>query len=394
MNKKKQTDTTAEHKSTITVSGIIQASASIFNVLFIEEKILLFIWVIGFGIVVASRTGVPNFYSIFTAYLRFFSLYFVMLFMSTRILFGIYEKWKSPSTKPGKSLKYILSGDSTNFVPGKFEYIYNGSPNSFYLSSNIIGTDLTFIRCVIMFFCNLALYSNLKIRYPFLVDITKGDHFFANLDNLLLGSQFVPSIEEWFRTNPSVMEYFTSMYMHDYVWFVALVAILYFRKDTFALRWLFGAVCITYMVSIIVTAIYPSAGPCFLEPERFQWLKGTSIGNSQQSLAAFYIHSKKAIMIGEGLKSVPFVGIAAFPSLHVGHMIVLLVIGLKRVPLFSAWMFWVTIATFLATIGFGWHYAVDGFAGVLIAGGITEGLYHTMKRSAEKSYHANEATIL
>lgn len=104
------------------------------------------------------------------------------------------------------------------------------------------------------------------------------------------------------------------------------------------------------------------------------------MGQAQDLLSFFFDRNMDVVHNNGSFEARAFLGIAAFPSLHVAHMAIMLVVALRTVPFYALWMAWATTATFIATIGFGWHYAIDGVAGILLAVGITEGLYRLMRR--------------
>ncbi|HEX2880385.1 MAG TPA: phosphatase PAP2 family protein, partial [Polyangiaceae bacterium] len=174
---------------------------------------------------------------------------------------------------------------------------------------------------------------------------------------------------------------FTKVYMHDYMWMVVLAFIFYVRRDRFSLRWLFASVTLVYILGVLITMLYPSYGPCFLEPGRFSWIRETTVGRTQANLAQFYDLSVKTVNAEGAFRAAAFMGIAAFPSLHVAHMVILVMIAWRTFPLYSVWMLWMTIATTIATIGFGWHYIVDALGGIVLAVLVTELLYRYYRRA-------------
>ena len=63
----------------------------------------------------------------------------------------------------------------------------------------------------------------------------------------------------------------------------------------------------------------------------------------------------------------PYLGVAAFPSLHVGaHWLFALWARRHARPMFVPFAV-ATALTFVASVATGWHYAVDGYAGLLLA---------------------------
>jgi membrane-associated phospholipid phosphatase len=100
---------------------------------------------------------------------------------------------------------------------------------------------------------------------------------------------------------------------------------------------------------------------------------------------ATYNHNAGVVATGNGTFMVPaFLGIAAFPSLHLGHMIILLVVALHTWRPFAYFMAAVTLLTFVSTIGFGWHYGIDAVGGILLALGMTYLVYGLMRRWDER----------
>jgi len=70
----------------------------------------------------------------------------------------------------------------------------------------------------------------------------------------------------------------------------------------------------------------------------------------------------------EGHESMPFDGISAMPSLHVGVAAYFTFASKKtNRALFWTSVLW-TLTVFLGSIHLGWHYAIDGYVGAIIAG--------------------------
>ena len=129
----------------------------------------------------------------------------------------------------------------------------------------------------------------------------------------------------------------------------------------------FGCALLSIAGSWLYVAL-PALGPCYAYPAVFASIRNDipyAVG-TQAALAANY-----ARMVA-GRSSVlrqfnPYLGVAAFPSLHVGAhwYFALWARRYERrlfVPLAGA-----TALTFLASLATGWHYAVDGYAGMLLA---------------------------
>jgi len=328
-----------------------------------REEWVLF-GLIGFStlVVLSSRTGfdpvVP-----FTGYWNFFARRLLLLFVVTRIVFYLADRWEPRGRWPLRIRDFLFSPPDRR---GRTEAV-----------------DLEIVRGTLLLFVSLAIYSNVKARVVY-INPTSGDAFFAELDQTLFGSGFISAIQDWFRGDADVVEFFSGIYLHGYFWMMVLVFLLYMRRDQFAIRWTIISVCFTYLLGILLTVAHPSYGPFFVDPERWRWLAGTDIGTTQNWLAAMNDHNAIMLSAGYRVEAVAFAGIAAFPSLHVGHMFVMLVVALRTFKPYAVWMFGVASLTFLATIGFGWHYAVDAIGGAALAAGVTHLTYVLMRRWDQK----------
>ena len=87
----------------------------------------------------------------------------------------------------------------------------------------------------------------------------------------------------------------------------------------------------------------------------------------QQSL----YEARALVTSGTSFPVVPFAGIAAFPSLHVGNLIVVFVIALRYCKIAAPFVGYYLAGTVLAATCFGWHYIVDYLGGAVIALGVT-----------------------
>jgi hypothetical protein len=311
-----------------------------------EERWLIGLILLTIFVYLSSGTG-SDLYYVFDGYLRAFGYLVTYLFVVSRLLFRL-DEWWTPRTRAGTWGKRFLFGDPET-------------------RADTLSADVELGRGIFMLFFTLAVYSNLKVRIPF-INQADGDPAFLAMDAPFRG--LVVATEDWFRGNPAVSSFFGGIYMHGYRYMMILVFIVHLRRDTFTLRWLMNSVCFTYLIAILVTAAYPSMGPCFLEPGRFAFIEGP-VKDAQRGLAGYYAFQLEQFTAGKPVKADIFSGIAAFPSLHVGHMIIMLVVALRAWRGYAWFMAVIATLTFIATIGFGWHYVVDGIGGALLAAGVT-----------------------
>lgn len=113
----------------------------------------------------------------------------------------------------------------------------------------------------------------------------------------------------------------------------------------------------------------PAVGPAFAMPEVFrEALAGMPhAAGIQGRLWANYL-DVAAVRAGHPLPPMkPFLAVAAMPSLHVGAHWLFALWARRRAPrLFVPWAA-ATALTFFGSLATGWHYAVDGYAGMVLA---------------------------
>lgn len=121
------------------------------------------------------------------------------------------------------------------------------------------------------------------------------------------------------------------------------------------------------MSAIFVTLLYPSYGPFFLEWERFRWAAETMTGRTQAFLIGRFLESSELVAQGRKFVPVAFSGIAAFPRLHVGQMVLVAFVAWSTARPFALFMIGVSLVTTVSTLAFGWHYLIDAVAGAALA---------------------------
>ncbi|MFI5182414.1 MAG: phosphatase PAP2 family protein [Thermoanaerobaculia bacterium] len=113
----------------------------------------------------------------------------------------------------------------------------------------------------------------------------------------------------------------------------------------------------------------PSLGPCYVFPEDYTAVRAhlPLQTETQRLLIAQYRIVTSGMKPGTELN--PVFGIAAMPSLHVAGQAFLAFAARKRHPRLALFFAVLSILTFLGSLVTGWHYAVDGYAGFLLAWG-------------------------
>jgi hypothetical protein len=132
-------------------------------------------------------------------------------------------------------------------------------------------------------------------------------------------------------------------------------------------RFAFGCALLTLAGCWIYLA-FPALGPCFAYPDVF----AANAGEIRHAVATQAMLAKNyAVLLagrdGSLTQFNPYLGVAALPSLHVGaHWFFALWARRHARRLFVPLAF-ATALTFVGSIATGWHYAVDGYAGMLLA---------------------------
>lgn len=208
----------------------------------------------------------------------------------------------------------------------------------------------------------------LKVQVPFLnprlydaglARVDAAFHLGLNPGPLALGLFPWPAV--W-RAIDAYYAAFVPLTVAGFAWFITTPAILARARFAagFALLWIAGA--------WLYVAI-PSLGPCYVFPA--DWAEaGPSLPlqvATQKLLMEHYRMLLAAAAHHATVRIIPLFGIGAMPSLHVAAHAFLAFFAWKRSrPIFILFAA-ATVLTFYGSLVTGWHYAVDGYAGVLLA---------------------------
>lgn len=148
--------------------------------------------------------------------------------------------------------------------------------------------------------------------------------------------------------------------IYDVMWTYVtgvLVALVIAKRDRAAVEMATASVIMFY-VSHLIALRFPTAGPALYRPEYFPYLNG-SLSLSLQKFLTSYQDGR---IVQNGL----LYGVVAMPSMHVALtcLAAFYHVSLSR----RAWPAWLWLAaTWISTIILGWHYALDGLGGILLA---------------------------
>lgn len=145
-------------------------------------------------------------------------------------------------------------------------------------------------------------------------------------------------------------------------WFAATVTVRERARFAagFSLLWVLGS---WFYVAV------PSLGPCYVLADDYAQVRAAMPGQSatMDVLFAQYGRVRTLHRHPEGTDLSPYLGIAAMPSLHVGAQAFLALCARRRSrPVFLLFAA-LTVLTLFTAIVSGWHYAIDGYAALLLA---------------------------
>lgn len=137
-------------------------------------------------------------------------------------------------------------------------------------------------------------------------------------------------------------------------------------------RWHFFTVYfLVWMIGGGLAILVPSLGPIYVRPESFAHVDMPTARTLQEYL---WQHYEQLVSTPQSHRSLLYDGVAAFPSLHVA------IAALNAIALWGSSR---TLGSVLAayavviqigSVALGWHYAVDGYVGILLAVGLYYGL--------------------
>ena len=118
-----------------------------------------------------------------------------------------------------------------------------------------------------------------------------------------------------------------------------------------------------WMIGGVFAIVFPSLGPVYTNPDLFESLNTPTAHKLQLML---WEHYQQLLADPVRYKMFIYEGIAAFPSLHV-TMVVLFTLSVKEHKWVFRLMAFYSLSIQIGSVFLGWHYAVDGYFGALLA---------------------------
>lgn len=309
-----------------------------------EEWLMLAFVIVGIVICLAT-SGEIDLFSVWWTYISYFGIYLALLCFAAI--------WLRDRGRPSFGRPWLRGLETRMFGEGPV-----GTPYR--------APVYELVRGMVLFSLCLGVYTNVKVRYMYL-NTAEFDGLFRAWDEQLGLDTFAAQCVEWTKASPLFERVLESVYFHDYFFMVAIISLFFFRKDVRGLRITFVAAGITYLGCIFVSTLTPSFGPWALTPDAYGFIRSERVKAAQGMLGWWYRTNAEAYAAGAGINGDAFKGIAAFPSLHVGHMALVAFIAGRKFPILTAACLVSMVLTFVATLAFGWHWAVDAPAGIAVA---------------------------
>ena len=294
---------------------------------------------------------------------------FLVALFSLR-LFGLGITWWTVSftfqTSAGLILGYLLVGSVWQLLYLKLrrqpvgEYL-----NAIRKPSWLLLLLRIMIAGLLMFYS----YIWLKLAVP-LINWRLYDDQFWDIDQMIHGGISPNLFFTGLFTNSYFLRFLDSAYS---MWFYVILAGQGFFSasidNAFRARFLFSVIAI-WMVGVWLYIAFPALGPVYHWQQIFSGARASMPDSvaTQDTLWRNYqkvLESKKNGRIRAPFN--PAFGIAAMPSLHVGMMVLLFLWSRKSHRAMSLFFAIMSFLILFASILSGWHYAIDGYVGALIA---------------------------
>ena len=234
------------------------------------------------------------------------------------------------------------------------------------------------LRLTIVYLCVVpfgSAFSGLKQSLPELA-VGSWDTYWVELDRVVhLG--WHPW--EWLRPLIESAPALRAIDLAYMVWFPLLFgsvfAMAWSQHVQLRFQFLLSALLTWVLVGTLAPVAFYSVGPCFLvdlgeAPASYHELMRL-LRTESERMALFATHNQAGLLEAFQRQSwLPFGGISAMPSVHVAFAALLMLLA-RRIHPVAGGVAGVYLALIqVGAIVFGWHYAVDGYAGALAALGL------------------------
>lgn len=236
----------------------------------------------------------------------------------------------------------------------------------------------------------LSIYSSLKQAIPIIYPFS-WDEFFMKMDFFLHAGHHPWKLIQVFAGYPTITRIMDLVYTSWHaVLFTGILWQAWSSRRRIRAQFFISLLLLFIIGGTILATLFSSAGPCY-----YSAVAGSGNPYQSQILYLASIHETNILHSVEGQKllwwfhtegiKMPYIGISAMPSIHVGVAVLFAILGWRANRILGFGFTAYAILIQLGSIHLGWHYAVDGYFGAILAGMIWKGSGRMAKRAvAEK----------
>jgi membrane-associated phospholipid phosphatase len=225
-----------------------------------------------------------------------------------------------------------------------------------------LGNLAELVRCSLTFMACILIYSNLKAVIPILNPNLFDEQLLAADRALFFGhapNELLPHLRA-----PWLVHLMDEAYSSFFLFFPATMGLSFFLNDRRALRTFVAGYVLCFYLGVAFYYLAPSWGTVFSHPEWYLGLPRTRSDLIRDTLMREY---RKVLTDPAHFHAKAFLGIAAFPSLHIAHVTVAVVVAWRHFR-WTLWVFLpVAIVMGISTMYFGWHYFMDLVGAMVVA---------------------------
>lgn len=219
----------------------------------------------------------------------------------------------------------------------------------------------------------------------------------ADLDARLHGGRDAWTLFQWMYGVPALIDFIDFVYLAWAPLFLTVTyAVAYQRPSTWRTQYLITSLVLWAGLGNVLAAFFGAGGPCY-----YAEFTGDQ-GRFAPLLAALSDHDTRARMIQHALWAAahsggwtPLAGISAMPSLHVAVATLMAIVAWSS-P--HRWMRGLGIAFALtiqiASVVLGWHYAIDGYVGAVLAVRIWRAVGYWLRHAAAEASQLSPAMAI
>ena len=216
---------------------------------------------------------------------------------------------------------------------------------------------LAALKIVMTIYCIIK--QAIPIINPVLYDdilwkIDKFIHFGFSPTLLSLKSLSATTVTSFIDSTYILWYFFKIPFLITFIWFV----------DQKKRNHFFSAYFLLWIVGGLLAVLFPSVGPVYKYPGLFA---GLDIPHASALQKQLWIHYNEILHHPEYFRAFVYEGVAAFPSLHVAVIALFCIFSRELNKIFFIFMLCYTLIVQTGSVHLGWHYAIDGYFGMILA---------------------------